>query len=87
METTVTDRAAGAGRCADTVHPDLTFERVLSAATEHEFAGFCTACGAETGGIEPDARQYRCDECGAERVYGAEQMVIENLFHRGAGPA
>lgn len=41
--------------------------------------GFCTACGAEAYGIEPDARQYDCEACGAAAVYGAEELVIMGL--------
>ena len=80
MKTNGTGNAVGASIRADEVHPDLTFDEVFSAATDDEFSGFCTACGAQTDGIEPDARQCACDECGANRVYGAEQLIIENLF-------
>lgn len=38
--------------------------------------GFCTACGAEQMNIEPDAQQYPCDACGANAVYGAEQLLL-----------
>ena len=27
--------------------------------------GFCLNCGEQAFGIEPDARNYTCDECGA----------------------
>ncbi len=39
--------------------------------------GFCTSCGAEVDGCEPDAEEYDCEVCGAEgTVYGAEQLLI-----------
>ena len=40
-------------------------------------SGFCLACGtmAETH-IEPDARRYHCSACGANEVYGAEELLI-----------
>lgn len=45
--------------------------------------GFCLACGQERESTEPDARKYPCDNpaCRAEKVYGAEELVIMGLFH------
>jgi hypothetical protein len=40
------------------------------------YLGFCTACGEEQGGCEPDARGYTCESCGAPLVYGAEELVL-----------
>lgn len=41
--------------------------------------GFCLACGAETEGVEPDARNYECESCGANKVFGAEEILIGGL--------
>lgn len=41
--------------------------------------GFCTTCGAENECCEPDARNYKCSECGAMEVFGAEELVIMGL--------
>ena len=41
---------------------------------DDECAGKCVACGAERGGVEPDARKYRCLDCGAMAVYGAQEL-------------
>ena len=38
--------------------------------------GFCTACGNEQGGCEPDARNCECEECGARKVFGAEELLM-----------
>ncbi len=38
--------------------------------------GFCMACGSEQDGVEPDARNYKCEECGEDSVYGAEDLVL-----------
>lgn len=38
--------------------------------------GFCLACGAEKECCEPDARKYKCDECGKNLVYGAEELAL-----------
>jgi hypothetical protein len=39
--------------------------------------GFCLICGLEHGGVEPDARRYRCESCGAREVYGIEEIIME----------
>lgn len=51
--------------------------------TEEEFhelreenAGFCTECGAEHYECEPDARHYECEECGANSVFGLEELLM-----------
>lgn len=38
--------------------------------------GVCLACGAETYGVEPDAREYTCEACGAKKVYGLEEALV-----------
>lgn len=54
----------------------LNFDRVMEACESDEYVGFCLACGAEHYGVEPDARKYECEECGAKRVYGAEEIIM-----------
>ena len=44
-----------------------------------ESGGFCIACGAEHYSVEPDARNYPCEECGERKVYGAEELVLMGL--------
>lgn len=62
------------------IHSSLTAERILEACERHmttlDNPGFCTACGTEAEGVEPDARQYRCDECGDHAVYGADELAL-----------
>jgi hypothetical protein len=43
--------------------------------------GFCLACGAEVYGVEPDARRYVCECCGAAKVYGASELAIMGLVY------
>jgi len=43
---------------------------------DDEMVGFCTACGEEQGGVEPDAERYTCESCGANTVYGAEMLLL-----------
>lgn len=54
----------------------VSIEQLLEAVESGEDMGFCIACGAEAYGVEPDARKYECEECGAEKVYGAEELLI-----------
>ena len=54
----------------------ISVKRILRACESGEYLGFCLACGAEKDGVEPDARQYECENCGAMKVYGAEELLI-----------
>lgn len=43
--------------------------------------GWCVECKEfTTGMVEPDAREYDCDDCGQPTVYGAEQALMEGLI-------
>jgi hypothetical protein len=53
-----------------------TYEQIIEAVESDESRGFCLACGADAYGVEPDARGYECEECGASKVYGAEECLI-----------
>jgi len=69
-----------AGKQPFRVHQSITVERVTEA-VEREMSsldnpGFCFECGEEAEGCEPDAREYRCDHCGAMRVYGAMEVLM-----------
>jgi DNA-directed RNA polymerase subunit RPC12/RpoP len=44
-----------------------------------QYLGFCLECGAIRETVEPDARQYKCDECGELAVYGAEEILFIGL--------
>lgn len=44
--------------------------------THDDGAGACIACGAEAGGVEPDARRYECEACGERKVYGLEELLV-----------
>jgi Zn finger protein HypA/HybF involved in hydrogenase expression len=43
--------------------------------------GFCLACGEVADGVEPDARKYECECCGAAKVYGGEELALMGLVH------
>ena len=34
-------------------------------------------CGAQAHGVEPDARNYECEACGTDQVFGAEELLME----------
>ena len=58
----------------------LDMDRVIAAAeNEDEYIGFCLACGAEAYDVEPDARRYECDDCGANKVYGAQEILLSYI--------
>lgn len=39
--------------------------------------GACLACGERVeGGIEPDAREYTCESCGENKVYGLQELLF-----------
>ena len=65
---------AGGKRSLDDV--GITVEQILAAAQADEYIGFCVACGVEHYGVEPDARNYPCWDCGRFKVYGAEDLLV-----------
>jgi hypothetical protein len=56
------------------VLPNL--DELMEAIESGEYLGYCTECGNEQSGCEPDARKYTCDECGQPSVYGAEELLM-----------
>ena len=58
----------------------VNMDEVLDAVQSGEYVGFCTECGAEAYGVEPDARNYECEECGAYAVSGAEELLMAGAF-------
>lgn len=42
--------------------------------------GWCVGCGEFHIGVEPDATRYDCELCGANKVYGLEQLLMMNLI-------
>lgn len=59
------------------IHSSLTEDRIIEAVQADDNLGFCVKCGAEHGGLEPDARRRPCETCGdLHSVYGAEEILI-----------
>lgn len=69
----------------------LSPEKVLSRAREQVFGtsnpGFCINEGSEHEGVEPDARALKCDVCGLNSVYGAEELVLMGQMPDDNNPA
>ena len=61
-------------------HKSLTDDVILDAVERRMTAldnpGFCLICGNEAEGVEPDTRNYTCEACGAEQVFGAEELML-----------
>lgn len=61
-------------------HKSITNAALLDAAerrmTTLDNPGFCLLCGLEVEGVEPDARNYQCEGCGAEQVFGADELLL-----------
>lgn len=62
------------------IHPSVTIDRVKAVLQDSledlEYPGFCLACGVSVSGVEPDARDYKCESCESHRVYGAEEVAM-----------
>ncbi len=60
------------------VHNSITLKRVTEAVERYNNSldnpGFCLECGQEQDDCEPDARDYKCEHCGTNRVYGAFEI-------------
>jgi hypothetical protein len=56
----------------------LDYEEVFDAVARDMNEGFCinTDCGASSLGVEPDAKERRCDVCQEFTLYGVEQVLI-----------
>lgn len=63
------------------MHKSITVSRIMNAVERRMAAldnpGFCTECGNEQDGCEPDARNYSCEACGAKKVFGAEELMLD----------
>lgn len=62
-------------------HKSITDDAVMDACERRVMTldnpGFCLICGNEAEGVEPDAENYKCESCGAEQVFGSDQLLME----------
>jgi hypothetical protein len=65
------------------MHKSITTKRIIKAVERETFGldnpGFCISCGNEQEGCEPDARNYRCEVCGDNNVFGAAELLMKVL--------
>tara|TARA_Y100001938_G_C8074676_1_gene425264 strand:+ start:458 stop:652 length:195 start_codon:yes stop_codon:yes gene_type:complete len=56
----------------------LDYEQVINAAARDMNEGFCIneTCGANSLGVEPDAKEHRCHVCQEFTLYGVQQVLI-----------
>lgn len=55
---------------------DVITDAVRRRMTDLDNPGFCLVCGNEQGECEPDAQNYTCESCGAEQVFGADELLM-----------
>ena len=63
----------------NTIKPIQVTEAEYAELSEN-YGGFCVECGEIAYGVEPDARRYRCEACGANAVFGAEELLIRGIL-------
>lgn len=56
-----------------------TFELEEIEEMMENYEGACIVCGEVRECCEPDAREYECDNCGGDTVYGAEELLMMGL--------
>lgn len=61
------------------MNESITPDRIIDALEYGEYVGFCTACGFEQDGCEPDAERCRCDWCDERAVYGANLLLSKHF--------
>ncbi len=54
----------------------VSIDRIMEAVEMDDNIGICISCGDEQFGVEPDARKYECESCGASKVYGAQELLF-----------
>ena len=63
------------------MHSSLTMDRLMEAANRRHYSldnpGFCIACGAQQNNCEPDAVNYKCDNCGEKAVAAPESLLLQ----------
>jgi predicted RNA-binding Zn-ribbon protein involved in translation (DUF1610 family) len=54
----------------------VSLDQIMECVELDDNLGICLACGEEAYGVEPDARKYECENCGARKVYGAQELLF-----------
>ena len=54
----------------------MNIDDILAAIEEDNNIGFCINCYEE----EPDAREYFCESCEQQTVFGAEELLLMGAY-------
>lgn len=57
-------------------NPNTPIPKFTVSEIEDDNLGLCIECHEIAEGVEPDARNYCCDACGAKAVYGLEELIV-----------
>lgn len=79
MKTTAHVRTYRAKNGTTQYKPSIELAMLLN----EDMSGFCLNCAHEQPGVEPDAGRYTCDECGMDKVYGPETLIMMGLTFEG----
>ncbi len=63
------------------IHRTITFERVRELAAAADCLGACVGCGMTVDNVEPDTHEQLCEECELHAVYGAEELLLQELYN------
>ena len=54
-----------------------SIEQVIEAVQRNDRTGICEDCGSEQQNIDPDATGIECEDCGKNKVSGAEEFMFK----------
>ena len=54
----------------------VDIDEVIECAYSDDYVGFCLECGHQHFEVEPDARKYKCENCGELSVYGCQEILM-----------
>jgi hypothetical protein len=70
------EKCAVAGRKEKAERIKRILDRAMQIVEDDENLGICLKCESERDGCEPDARNYKCEDCGEREVYGASEILF-----------
>lgn len=56
--------------------PVEIIDRAIQMCHDDMNEGICLACHNDQPYCEPDAREYECEVCGENKVYGAQEILF-----------
>lgn len=58
----------------------IDIDELIEVLEADENAGFCLNCSTKHYNIEPDARNYECEDCGEFEVFGAQEILLMGKY-------